>query len=80
MLNITLIDSSHKNKPRLDISATEVISSKDGHLILGAFISEQEERKLRFSRKPISIWEVAESIRQGDIGLSLSHDWIVKVH
>lgn len=77
-MNVTLIDGSHKDRPRLDITASEVISDRLGTLILSPSIHPNYAR-INDPTIPTSISDLARACVQG-LDLRLSHDWVVKVH
>jgi len=73
MLNITVIDCSHKDRPSLSFQASEVISSSMGTLILSPRRATSHDHSVN------SVYGLCRDIRQG-FDLNLSHDWVVKVH
>ena len=76
-MNVTAIDCSHKDRPSLQFKASEVISSRDGTLILGASIDPHTP--IDYNTVPTSISNLARDLFQG-FDFTLSHDWVVKAH
>lgn len=75
-MKVTLIDGSHRDRPRLDITATEIISDRTGVLVLGARPVFQTPRPNGLGAT--SIENLRHDLDHTD-ELRLSHDWIVKV-
>lgn len=73
-MQVIAIDCSHRDRPNLTFKASEVISSRDGTMILGAHaIIELDDHPVT------SISNLQRDILQG-FDLHLSHDWTVKAH
>lgn len=80
MLNVTIIDTTHQDRPSCELTATEVIvSATSGTLILNPTCIRANVNPADFPTIPLSVGEVIRTCRQG-FDLTLSHDWIVKVH
>lgn len=75
MINVTVIDCSHKDRPSLTFTASEVISSAKGIQVLSAHVHDF----LGMDAVPAAIQSLIRDIRQG-FDLNLSHNWVVKVH
>lgn len=78
-MHVTLIDGSHRDRPRLDITATEVISNKGGTIILEPYLHENYLHIKADPAVPTSIVNLARDCAKGPDDIRLSHDWIVKV-
>lgn len=73
MLNVILIDPTHRDRPSCELTASEVTSDSQGTVIMGPI------QVLNYQAPFDSIDEFLRRARQG-FDLTLSHDWIVKVY
>jgi hypothetical protein len=76
VLNVTAIDCSHKDRPSITFTASEVISSRDGNLVLNAKVPTATTVN---DSQATSISNLIRDIRQG-FDFTLSHDWVIKVY
>lgn len=76
-MNVTLIDGSHRDRPSLVITASELISDRTGVILLDAHpvFPDSRPQELRAPSIEELRWHLSRTNE-----LRLSHDWIVKAY